>query len=134
MFLDGMFFGAPTISLPSLKSNSSPLENGWLEYFLVSFWEGLPIFHGAFAVSFKEFGYPVWCLEAEWERCACIIFLHKKTNGGVHRRHGSPTTTTGGGVRRRGGTVPRSVLEGFSWSGWVRDRKDPLGIVGLHNP
>ena len=95
---------------------------------LVSFWE-FASFHGQ-TVSFKE---GTRCgKEAEWERCACVIFLHKKNNGGVHRRHGSPTTTTGGWSPAGGGTVPRSVLEGFV-SGWVRDGKDPLGIVGLYN-
>ena len=42
------FFSTP-------ETNIFAPENGWLEYFLVSFWDGL--FSGAFAVSFRE------CLE-----------------------------------------------------------------------
>ncbi len=38
--------------LHSLKLTAKAPENGWLEYFLVSFWDGL--FSGAFAVSFRE--------------------------------------------------------------------------------
>ena len=40
------------ITLPETNSEFSP-ENGWLEYFLVSFW-GAAYFQGAFAVSFRE--------------------------------------------------------------------------------
>ena len=131
MFLDAMFFGAPTISLPSLKSNSSPLENGWLEYFLVSFLGGIAYFHGAFPVSFKEFVYQVWCLEAEWERCASIIFLPKKTMEEFIVAMALLQRRREAGVRLEGGRY-----QGLSWRGFrgpagfviVRIR---LGIVGL---
>ena len=38
---------------PKFNSEFTP-ENGWLEYFLVSFLGRLGLFSGAFAVSFRE--------------------------------------------------------------------------------
>ena len=33
-------------------------ENGWLEYFLISFWGKSPIFRGELAISFREGNHP----------------------------------------------------------------------------
>ncbi len=41
------------LHLPSLKLTTNAPENGWLEYFFVSFWGKRPIFR-CFAVSFRE--------------------------------------------------------------------------------
>ena len=41
------------MDLPSLKLTAKAPENGWLEYFLVSFWEFV-YFQGLKPVSFRE--------------------------------------------------------------------------------
>ena len=40
------------ISLP--ETNSKSKKNGWLEYFLVSFWDARPIFRGFCYIVFGE--------------------------------------------------------------------------------
>ncbi len=69
-------------TLPETNSKFAP-ENGWLEYFLVSFWGvGLPIFRGKLAVSLLE------CNKSSSpEHWICWFKSHHrihKTNGTVH--------------------------------------------------
>ena len=53
--------------VPSLKLTANAPENGWLEYFLVSFWGKRPIFRCELAVSFPP---QQWCRHsaAPWFR------------------------------------------------------------------